>query len=292
MKPLLILTFLAGTASPACVPVATSRITGRDLALADPRFAALPSTLVAGFNAEPGKSRIFTGSELQRLAKTNGLVIDQPSDLCFQFPINQLTAENAIAAMRRVLPTEATLDLLEIQSTPVPEGVLEFPLAGLEPGGTWRGYVKFAESSKAPVWARVSVTVPYSAVIAATDLPADMPIPASAVRLEQRTGPLQHESAATRIADVVGRAPGRTLKAGALIPVNLLTDPPAVHRGDPVRVEVRSGAARLHFDAIAEAPAGKGAMVELRNPLNGKTFKARLDSPTTATLEVAGGHSL
>lgn len=292
MRPLLLLTLLSGTAFSACLPVASSRILGRDLALADPRYAALPSTAIAGFNAEPGQTRTFTAAELQRLARVNGVHVDDPVDICVEFPLRQWTKDDVATAMRRVLPADATLEVLEIQSTATPAGELEFRLDGLEPPGVWRGHVKYAGTSQAPFWARATVTVQYSIVVAATALPADVPIPATALRFEEKTGPLHHEPAASRIADVEGRAPKRAIKAGEIIPVALLADPPAVRRGEPVRVEVRSGPARLHFDAIAEAPARLGAIVELRNPVNGKTFRARLESPATATIEVKGGHPL
>jgi flagella basal body P-ring formation protein FlgA len=288
MRHLLLLAILSGTSLPGCVPVTASRILARDLALADSRYSALPSTLVAGFTAEPGRTRTLTAAQLQRLARANGLDIENPADLCFELPVSRLKEDDAIAAMRRVLPPEAILKLLEIQTLAAPAGDLEFFLAGLEPSGLWRGDVKYAETKKTPVWARVAITINYSAVVAATDLPADLAIPAGALRVEQKTGPMLHELTAASIADVAGRAPKRPVRAGALIPVALLTDPPDVHRGDSVRVEVRSGPALLHFDAIADAPARRGAIVELRNPASGKTFKARLDSPSTATVELTG----
>jgi flagella basal body P-ring formation protein FlgA len=286
MKQLFLLAMSAVTAFPACVPVTESRIFARDLARADGRYAALPSTLVAGFSPEPGMTRIITAAELQRLARGNGLHIESPADLCFELPTERLKEEDAIAAMRRVLPPEATVKILEIQSVSVPAGNLEFSLAGLETSGLWRGDIKYAETRKTPVWVRVAVTVSYSAVVAAIDLPADIAIPASALHVEQKTGPLQRNLNAASIASVAGRSPRSPLKAGALIPVALLTDPPAVHRGDSVRVEVRSGPARLHFDAVAEAPARNGDVVELRNPANGKTFKARLESSSAATVQL------
>lgn len=226
---------------------------------------------------------------MKRLAGANGLGIENPADLCFELPVSLLSEIDVIASMRRVLPPGSALKVLELQSTAVPAGNLEFSLAGLESSGLWRGHIQYAETKQSPVWARVAIAVTYSVVVAATDLPADTAIPADALRLEQRTGPLQHEITAAAIADVAGRAPKRSLKPGTPIAVALLTDPPTVHRGDSVRVEVRSGPARLHFDAIAEAPAFTGAIVELRNPANGKTFKARLDSPTTAIIEISGG---
>jgi flagella basal body P-ring formation protein FlgA len=286
MTKLLLFITLSLTASANCIPATGSRIQASDLAQADPQFKSLPSTLIAGFNAEPGATRIFTAAELQRLAKANGVQIQNPTDLCFEIPLQHLSAEDVTTAMQRVLPHEATLKILQIQSATVPAGKPEFPLNTLEPDGTWRGYIKYAETKKAPVWARVSVTANYTVVTATTELPADTAIPAASLRLDQKTGPLQHEQAAATIAEVAGRAPKRAIKAGTQIPVSLLTEAPAVHRGDSIRVEVRSGPARVHFEAVAETSASLGSFVELRNPANGKTFKGRLESPSMATIDL------
>jgi hypothetical protein len=55
-----------------------------------------------------------------------------------------------------------------------------------------------------------------------------------------------------------------------------LTQPLAVHRGEAVRVDVASGPARLHFEAVAESDAREGDFVALKNPLSGKTFRAKV----------------
>lgn len=52
---------------------------------------------------------------------------------------------------------------------------------------------------------------------------------------------------------------------------------PVARRGDTVPVEVHSGAAVLRFDAIAENTIRDGSIANLRNPVTGKTFHARVD---------------
>lgn len=56
-----------------CLPVAGDRITGRDLALANPAFAALPASLTVAFSPVPGTRRIFAQDELERLARANNV---------------------------------------------------------------------------------------------------------------------------------------------------------------------------------------------------------------------------
>ena len=76
------------------------------------------------------------------------------------------------------------------------------------------------------------------------------------------------------------------MKAGEPIPASLLTPPLAVKRGATVRVEVASGWARLHFEAIAESDAREGDMIALRNPVSGRTFRARVGAHGRATVVI------
>ena len=289
----------SGVAPAVCMPVTGTRILGRDLAGADPRFSALPETLAVGFIPAPGTKRVYASLELQRLARANGIPVTAFEDICFELPMLRLKEEDATAAMRRSLPAEAVLKIVELASFDVPAGLLEFPIEGLEPPAPanygvqlWRGHVKYAGTRQASFWARVEVTVKYQAVVAEQDLPLDKPIGAGSLRMESRIGPLEREKPATRIEDVMGRIPRRSLKAGSIIPLAILADAPAVRRGDPVTVEVQSGLARLRFEAIAESAARDGDMVELRNPFNGKTFRVKLDPGARALIVIASGQRL
>jgi flagella basal body P-ring formation protein FlgA len=300
LMKLLLLMGLSSAAFAACLPVAGSRVLGRDLALADPRFAALPATLAVGFAPQPGVKRIFTAAELQRIARANGLRVPDgspdPADICFELPMRPLTLADATAAMRRSLPADAELTVEELSKSDLPEGQPEFPTAGLEPSAPgaqgvqlWRGYVRYADTQKASCWARVKLTAHYTVVVAAKDLPPGHALEAALLRLETKTGPLDREPAAARIEEVRGRALKRPLKAGSPVPLGILVEPFAVLRGDAVRVEVRSGPALLHFEAFAEAPAREGDMIELHNPVTGKTFRARLAAGQQAVLVVGEG---
>jgi flagella basal body P-ring formation protein FlgA len=152
--------------------------------------------------------------------------------------------------------------------------------------------VKYADTRRAPIWARVSILVRYTAVIANKDLPMNGVVDSAQVRIETRTGPLAREKAASRIEEVNGRLLKRAVSAGAPIPLASLTDVPAVRRGDSVQVDVESGAAHLRLAAVAETSASEGDMIELRNPLSGKTFRGRLDHGPRVLLVVTLGQSL
>jgi flagella basal body P-ring formation protein FlgA len=283
------------------MPLSGDRILGRDLALADPAFAALPASLTIAYAPPPGTKRIFARAELARIARANN--IKQPDsppvadEICFEIPLRQLEDTDVLSSMRRSLPADTELTLVELTRVAVPAGSLEFPLTGLEPSvqGTrvWRGYVRYGDTLRMTVRARVTVRRLVEAVVAVTDLAANVPIDASHLRIEAANEPLERDRhLARRLDEVVGRVPKRSVAAGSPIPLSILDIPPTVRRGDAVKVEVRSGSARIQISAIAESAARAGEMVELRNPSSGKTFHARLEADSKAVIEVGAGHTL
>src|ERR1700733_7239340 len=143
----------SGITLAGCIPITGNCILGRDLAGVDPRLSALPASLTVGYAPAPGTKRVFTPLELQRLAKANRIPPADYNDICFELPMRHLTQEDATAAMRRSLPAEAVLKIVELESLDVPAGTLEFPVETLEPTAVathgvqvWRGHVKYAET--------------------------------------------------------------------------------------------------------------------------------------------------
>lgn len=278
---------LASVCAADCLPVTTNRITGRDLAKANPAFATLPATYIVGIAPEPGQRRIFSTSELGRIAAANHISRTTFTEVCFDVPMAKLAEKDLLAAMRQVLSPDAEVKIVEASNGDVPAGAIEFPLASLEPPTAdsgvvqlWRGFVRYAETRRSPIWARVSLVEHFKAVVATRDLAPNTPLASemgSFFRVEERTGPPPREKIAVSPADVAGRQVTRAIKAGDVIPMAALTAAWDVRRGDPIRVEVRSGDARLSFDAVAETPAREGDMLELRNPGSGKLFRARLE---------------
>ncbi len=92
----------------ACTPVAGSRIFARDLATADARFAALPSTLAVGFTPTPGAKRVFAAAELARIAKANGLELSGVglsgvvADVCFELAMHRADVDRSARGAAQV----------------------------------------------------------------------------------------------------------------------------------------------------------------------------------------------
>ena len=277
----------------ACMPISGDRILGRDLALAEPVFAGLPATLAVGFAPGPGEKRILATAELGRIARAHGIDAANIGELCFELPSRQIAKDEVVAVMRRALPSATQIDILEMGKSDAPPGELEFPATGLEPvdvGGNrlWRGWVRYTGTRKLPIWARVRLQEEYRAVVALRDAAVGTALVAAWLRVETRTGQMPRETPAKRIEDVQGLVLKRAVKAGDPIAASVLALPLAVRRGDTVRVEVESGWARLHFEAVAEADAHTGDLIALRNPVSGKTFRARVGGLGKATVVIGG----
>jgi hypothetical protein len=68
------------------------------------------------------------------------------------------------------------------------------------------------------------------------------------------------------------------LMQGVKSQARLASAAPEIERGDQIAVEVRSGAARVAFDAKAESSGRAGDSVLVRNPENGHVFQAKVEA--------------
>lgn len=281
-----------------CLPSHGDYILGSDLATADPRLSSLPQALQLGNAPLAGLSRTFTKAELQRIAHTNGIVTpDGFSEICFTLPVHDPEQSSFVDAMKLVLPQSVSIHIAEISHIQIPEGNMEFPLPALEPAGIdgtrlWRGFVQYTHTRRTPIWARVLITATSTTVVPEKNLAPNTSINSSWLRVETRTGPWTQQSFATRIEEVAGHVVLRSIPAGTAIPLALIDTPPAIHRGDSVRVEIRSGSAVLHFDAIAQTSAHTGEVIDFRNPNTGRTFRARAEGSSKAVMILGKGPGL
>jgi flagella basal body P-ring formation protein FlgA len=279
-------------AAAACllVPPTAERITAGDLAPRLPLFAAVPAESALAFAPAPGARRILRAAELERLAaklRAPGAAAGKvEEDVCVERAAEPLDAARLLAAMQRSIP-EARIEIREVSRYPAPAGEIEFPRAGLRPSGLWAGFVRYGRERKFRIWAQVEATVEQETVMAATALVPGRPVTAEQVRVEslrRRPG----APAARSLAEVVGRLPRRAIAKGAAVQPEWLEEAPLVGRGDPVRVEVRQGGARLELDAVAETSGRRGDRIALRNPESKKRFQARVSGKGRAVIEDPG----
>jgi flagella basal body P-ring formation protein FlgA len=292
MTPRVLFLMLAGlgTSFAGCFPVAGDRILARDLALAVPAFAKLPPNLELGFAPASGARRTYSAAEVARLAHRYGLDAEPGAEACFARPVETLTRERVAAALQAALPA-ARIDVVEWSPQPVPPGELRFPPSGLavpevsapQTPLLWRGAICRPGSEDFPVWAKARIQVTGVRVVAAETLLPGRRIEPAQLRLEPYVGP----PGPPGLAQIVGRASQRLIPAGARIDTQFLEEPEEVFRGERVRVEVRSGQARLLLEGLAQASGRRGETIPVRNPASGRIFSATVQNRGQVTV-VAG----
>jgi flagella basal body P-ring formation protein FlgA len=269
----------------ACQTV-DEHITGKDLAAANPVFAAIDPDMEIGPAPMAGVSRVIHPLELSKIAQRGGIALSAPlGDICFDRATEPLTPEKILPILRNSLaPEEAQIEILDHSRFAIPRGVLEFKREGLSSAGLWRGRVVYGPGSSAPIWVKVRVTEERTWVEAAESLQSGKAIGAD--QLVTRKGPRFPFGAAPldSIDLAAGRAPVRMLPAGSEIYATMLVAPREIERGDKVEVEASSGNAIVAFEATAESPGRMGESILLRNPENGRYFRARVDGKGKAAV--------
>jgi flagella basal body P-ring formation protein FlgA len=225
-------------------------------------------------------ARVFHIVELRRLAARFHVEAAPAADICFERPTAPLNAEKLLAAMRRQLP-DARIEIVETSRAAAPEGEPEFPISGLRPtpsGAVWNGFVRYAGARRFFIWAKVKALIPAARVVAAENLKAGHAVELSQLRVETGDG-FPGDAFLSSLTEAAGRIIRRNVPAGTALRPQWLEAAHDVVRGQTVRVEVRSGSARLELDAEAEASASAGQTVPVRNPESKKRFMARVEGP-------------
>jgi flagella basal body P-ring formation protein FlgA len=290
---ILTLQVVAAALGAACLEIPGERILARDLAGAVPGFSALPPELPVGFAPAPGARRILTRQGLERLASQHGLAITSAAEICLERPMESLTQERVLGALRTALDLkDAQLEVLDFSRHPVPRGELEFPRSGLAPPAAarslasllWRGRVRYAGGRSYPVWARVRISIPGQQVVAVQNLTAGRPIEAAQVEIVTAELNPFSERPAGALEQVIGRLPRRSILSGSPLVPSGLAARKQVERGEMVSVEVFSGAAQLSIQAQAESGGNAGDVIALRNPATGRRFPARVEGERKAVI--------
>jgi flagella basal body P-ring formation protein FlgA len=277
-----------------CVPVRSERIPVRDFAPALPPMAAAPPEAMAGFSPMPGARRIFSPAEVASLAARYEIALPEPAAVCFEYPVSQIDPARLTEPMQRALPN-ARIEIVESTKIPAPEGEVEFPRQGLSLptfGSTapvvWRGFIRYGQYRRFPIWARVRIRAPMRRVVAVAVLPRGLPIEAGGVRVEDYEGFPQGRRPLDNLEQVLGCLPRRPIAAGAPIWAESIETPPDVRRGDTVEVTVRCGAANLSLVATAETGGRTGETISVRNNDTKKLFDARVTGRGRVAVLVKG----
>jgi hypothetical protein len=173
----------------ACQVVEGDNITGKDLAAANPLFAAIDPDLAISLTPSSGAMQVMGTERLARLARQYSIVSSTPfREVCFERATQLLTAEKLMPVLRHALAMDGVeMEILDFSRFAVPLGALEFSRAGLTAPGLWRGRITYSAGRSSPVWVKVHVTIQRTWIEAAETLRAGRPI--DAAQLVVRTGP-------------------------------------------------------------------------------------------------------
>jgi flagella basal body P-ring formation protein FlgA len=275
----------------SCHSVDTEQVFARDVVFSIPAFAQLPPEFLLGYVASSGVSRVFKGSDLERIAKNRGIELHGLPDLCFTRRTSIPSEGQIREAMLKSLDiANAKIDVVASPQKEVPSGELIFPRNGVQAPVSgqsefiWHGYVRHGENARVPVWARVRVTAIMTRVIAAADIAPGKEILPSQLRVETTEDSPLDETVVRDLSDVSGYAAKASLRAGSVIRKSQLERPNDVTRGEIVRVEVFEGAAHLMIEGLAQSSGMKGASILVRNPGSGKDFRAQVTGKGLVTI--------
>ena len=276
----------------SCIAIApgSANILARDVASAFPALAAASPDAAIALAPAPGAARVFRANDVRMLAARFHL--DAAAEpFCVARPVAPLDRASLLNAMKASLP-QASIEILEFARQPAPAGEIEFPVRGLHPdsgrySGLWDGAVCYAGSRRFPIWAKVRITAAAERVVASADLHPGQLIQAAQLAVQTVDTFPSETPWADSIQQVAGRWPRLLIRAGSSVRLDQLETPRDVMRGALVHVEVRDGAARLLFDAVAQGSGSAGQWIAVLNPASQKTFRARIEGPGRVSLVAA-----
>ncbi len=279
-----------------CLPVSGVRIVAKDLAPLNPAWADAAVTEDLGPAPAPGYHRIITAAGIAAWASRNKLVPAAAAGACFEWRLEPVSRERIAAAISSAFPPGTVVEIVDHSRFLAPAGELTFPRSGLNlpPGASsvrpamWRGQLTYAPGRSVPVWAKIKAVASISRVVAVEALPALKTIASNQVRFETVDAFPLAEAAVLELDDVIGKIPRRSLRSGQVLTKDLLREPPDVERGSSVAIQAQSGGAILRFSATALTGGHTGETILLRNPENGRRFKAEITSKgQAAAIEAA-----
>jgi len=280
----------------ACVPIEGDRILARDLAAAEAAIARWPPESELGYSPAPGLRRVLRAAELRRLAARQQLDTAGLTDICVERPTAPLVPGVLLAALALAAGDPgASIEILDWSRYAVPRGPIEFPLTAAVPEGNgpqapilWKGFVKYGERGRFSIWVRARIAVHTTEVFARADLAIGRPIQPEQLQLATvLVSPFAAQTASS-LSEVVGRIPRRPIPAGSPILAGQLALPVEIHAGDAVTVRVTSGRAGVKLEAVACGEGHRGDFIPVKNPVTGKTFRARVEAAGRVSVIVPG----
>lgn len=276
-----------------CVEVAGDRITAADLATAVPAFQKLDPAAPLGYAPMTGVMRWLTRRELKALLGGAGVAPELPPAICVVRKAVRPGEDVLAAAMRKALPTDATVVILRGPAAAVPEGELVFQPTGIRPTSlpgvySWSGRIRPAGGGRSvTVSAVVKIQVRRQVLIAKRTLPAGSILGEGDLAAETLDVGWPPPDPPDAPGAYIGWKTRRPLQAGEIVHERWLAAPLAVKPGSPIALSVEQAGARLRVEALALTGGRKGDTILVKTPFAAARVRARLTGPGEAVLEEA-----
>ncbi len=150
--------------------------------------------------------------------------------------------------------------------------------------------VRFSQSGrlikKAPV--SVEAAIEYPVLVARQKIKRHQMIEPGAVRLQTLRIVRDWDLVCRNEAEVRGQEASRVIRKGSLILKNMFRPIPLIHRGDEVKLQIRSGNLTVESLAIAKEDGGKGEIISLESKINKKRLTGRIAGPGLVVIPEEG----
>jgi len=195
--------------------------------------------------------------------------------------------------------SEMRLEITAHSREVLPAGQAEFPLAGAskpsplhpEAAVLWRGYWRTPDGHRIPIWARVRALRPRPVVRLRVDVPGGTTLSASLLEQVSVLNSAFRTDPQEALTVYEGKVLRHFAKAGSVISLKQIMDPPLVLRNSMVRVDVISGSLHLLLKARAETDGQAGESIRLVIPCGHRQFLATIQPDGSAVLKVALANS-
>ena len=282
----LFLVAVCGATHSECLALSGSRVLAGDLAKRDVRFLALPPEMEFGYLPDPGERRT--------------LVLPSGETLCIERSSRVLDEDAIRAAL--ALPNDANLEdanrentrieamILDYSRTPVPDGILDFPLSGISPPARgadsvlWRGVLRYEPGRTIAVWARVRLQRRAPCLRAATDIAIGEVPSASSTEIQPCDAAAILAPALASLGGLQRQVASQRLRKGDWLTLGAFGSPYSIVARRQVTLSVRSGAARLSLPAIAEEAGREGDTIWVRTLGTRERVQVQITGPNQVAL--------
>lgn len=282
----LFLVAVCGATSSECLALSGSRVLAGDLAKSDVRFLTLPPETEFGYLPDPGERRTLV------LPSGEALCIERSSRVLSEDEIRA-----ALALPKDVSFEDATLEEMGVEATiqdysrtPVPDGILDFPLSGIAPPARgadsvlWRGVLRYEPGRTIAVWARVRLQRRAPCLRAGTDIATGEAPSASSTEVQSCDAAAILAPALASLGGIHGKVASQRLRKGDWLTLGAFGSPYSIVARRQVTLSVHSGAARLSLQAIAEEAGREGDTIWVRTLGTRERVQGQITGPNQVAL--------